>query len=167
MSGGASLDSIKSIALATLILRVGSGFAFRFLKDKKTGEEYPKARILFPAAIAFMAHKGWIPIAGLFPVALAQTLNAFIENTPTIKDIVDLKFMDKERALPTAGMSPLMLAARRRQLSNMSGIDDGTYSRNGLYLAGMPSNEPYDRGGSKRRSGLYLAGMSEKDTYVR
>lgn len=113
---GMSLDSIPKIVFSSAILRFGSGLAYFGIR--KLGYDSPKIKIAIPAAAAFAYAKGFIPrMEGFYPIAIGQATDATIENVKFLKDIFDLKFMDKKPALPTAGMTPRSAAETARLIA--------------------------------------------------
>lgn len=116
-SAGVSLDSVPKIMFSSAILRFGSGFAYWGIR--KFGYDSPKIKIAVPAAAAFAYAKGLLPkMEGFYPLAIGQATDATIENVKFLKDIFDLKFLDKKpTALPTAGMTPRSAAETARLIA--------------------------------------------------
>jgi hypothetical protein len=137
-SGSLSIDSLKKTALASAVLRLVSGAGFYFLK--KQGLDSGKTRMILPAVVAFAASKKWIPIEGLAPLAISQTVNAVIDNFDFLKNIFDLKMLDSaSKPAPTAGLNARTFAETRNALSNMH------YERAGLQF--RRAGYQYDRSG--------------------
>lgn len=133
-----SIDTAGKLAMSSMALRLVQGGAF-YLARKK-GLTTPKVRIIVPAAVWFASAKGYIPhMEGLNAMAADQTVNAVIDTTPTIKDLFDLRFLDKPKA--TKGfdyMTPRSFVETSRQIGEPMPVQG--YERAGYERAG------YDRG---------------------
>lgn len=157
-SGGYSLDTLPRIIVSALILRFGSGviywwFRGQFQKPgadpKKTMDNFNKAKIIFPLVVAIASAKKWIPqMPGLTPMAIAMAIFSIIENFDSLRDLFDLKAMDKKPvgptpAVATAGVSARTWAETRQALENMhtrSGLmlSDGRRAYNGISMQRRP-----------------------------
>lgn len=132
--GGFHLDSVGKMIFSSAALRFGSGLAYWGLR--KAGVNSPKVKIAIPAVAALASAKGFLPyMEGFLPMAVDQATNATIENVGFLKDIFDLRFMDKKPASQVAGYTPRTAAETARLIAANS--RNGLYSRAGLYNMGL------------------------------
>lgn len=111
-----NLDTVTKMALSAGALRLLGGTAYYFAR--KQGVYTPKVRIIVPAAAAWASAKGYLPkMEGFTAMAVGQAVDATIDTVQTLKDVFDLKFLDKPAApKPTAGMSPRSYIETARQI---------------------------------------------------
>ncbi len=129
-----TMDTAGKLAVSSMALRLTQGAAFYFAR--KQGMTSPKVRIIVPAALWFASAKGYIPhMDGLTAMAADQTVNAVIDTTPTIKDLFDLRFLDKPKAVAGFGqMTPRSFIETSRQIAEpmpLSGYERAGYNRAG------------------------------------
>jgi len=160
---GFHLDTIGKMIFSSAALRFGSGLAYWGLR--KAGVNSPKIKIAVPVVAAVASAKGLLPhMEGFMPMAIDQAVNATIENVAFVKDIFDLKFMDKKPAAPTAGYTPRTAAETARLIAanNRNGYyipRQGLYSRSGnmglIEKSEMMNPSQIIRSKMSKRRGLY------------
>lgn len=133
--GNLGLEGWKGALLASGLMRAVQGAVGYFAATQNMGQELPKVKMIVPAAIAFLAKNGVIPVPGMFPAAVASLVDSVVDNTQVLKDVFDFKFMS---AKPKATAGLFALPDNPRETSGLflnapmarSGINDSYGKRN-------------------------------------
>lgn len=130
---GFTMDTAGKLALTSMGLRLVQGTAFYVAR--RQGITTPKVRIFVPAAVWFASAQGYLPyMDGMTAMAADQTVNAVIDTTQTLRDIFDLRFLDKgvQKTAGIESMTPRSFLETSRQINEpMSGYERAGYDRAG------------------------------------
>ena len=120
---GNAFDTFKGAFLAAAAMRAGSGFVGYIARTNNMGNDLPKMKIAFPAAVLGLSWGGVIQSRDIFVASTQATVDALVDNTAFLKDGFDFKWLDKKQggAAPVKGLTV-------RQLAQRAQIPQTTYS---------------------------------------
>lgn len=111
---GNAFDTFKGAFLAAAAMRAGSGFVGYIARTNNMGNDLPKMKIAFPAAVLGLSWGGVIQSRDIFVASTQATVDALVDNTEFLKDGFDFKWLDKKPggAAPVKGLTVRQLAQR-------------------------------------------------------
>lgn len=146
-----SLDTLKSALIASVGMRAGSGFVYGLMR--KNNYDFPMSRVILPSVVAVAAGQGYIPVDGIFPVAVDQAFNGLVDTTDWLRNLMDWRFLDPKK--PAANAPGQVAGASARQLvdtRNRINALNGTDYRRGLTVdaSSMLAQAGFDDEGYRR-----------------
>lgn len=120
---GNAFDTFKGAFLAAAAMRAGSGFVGYIARTNNMGQDLPKMKIAFPAAVLGLSWGGVIQSRDIFVASTQATVDAIVDNTQIVKDVFDFKWLDKKPAGPKPDKGLTI-----RQLAQRAQIPRTTYS---------------------------------------
>lgn len=142
---GNAFDTFKGAFLAAAAMRAGSGFVGYIARTNNMGQDLPKMKVAFPAAILGLSWGGVIQSRDIFVASTQATVDALVDNTEFLREGFDFKWLDKK---PTGTPKPDK-GLTIRQLAQRAQIPRTTYS--GYSQENPLSSQMADRGLSYKR----------------
>lgn len=141
---GNAFDTFKGAFVAAAAMRAGSGFVGYIARTNNMGNDLPKMKIAFPAAVLGLSWGGVIQSRDIFVASTQATVDALVDNTEFLKDGFDFKWLDKKPAGPKPDKGLTI-----RQLAQRAQLPRTTYS--GYSQENPLSSQMADRGLSYKR----------------